>query len=384
MRVDHRPPPTLCGILLLLAACAESGPQAPAAPIDPPAGVVLDSSQMRHIRTALAESASVQPTIRTTGLVHFNGERSTTVLSPISGPVARLLVSLGDEVRPGTILATVASPDFAAAIAEYRKADAAWRNAARIAALNDKLLATGSLPRAERDQSASELVEAAADRAAARATLTALGVDDSLLAALPGEAPATDLSAAIRAPIAGTVVERTITPGQLLEAGSTPTFTLADLSTMWVDANVFAADLAAVQVGDSVTLSSEALTRPLTGRVEFVGALVDPTTRAAAVRIVVPNPDRQLRQNMLVQAELTSRITRRAVVVPVSAVLRDDDNLPYLFIARAEAGRFDRRRITLGARVGDHYEITAGLHAGERIVVEGGLYLSTSGGGNTP
>jgi cobalt-zinc-cadmium efflux system membrane fusion protein len=379
MTADTLPLPRLVVLLLLLGACGPA--DHPAADTVPPdsVGVVLDSAQATHVRTAPAESISFHPTIEATGTVLFNGERSTAVVSPISGPVSRLAVSLGREVHPGQVLATVTSADFAAAIADFRKADAAWQNASRIAELNEKLLATGALPRAERDQSASDLVEATADRAASLAALAAVGLDDSTLATIDDGRVPPDLAPAIRAPIAGTVVERLITPGQLLEAGATPAFTIADLGSMWVDASVFAGDVARVRVGDSARVTSDALSDTLTGAVTYVGALVDPTTRATAVRILVPNRGRLLRQNMLVHVTITSATSRSGVLVPVSAVLRDDENLPYLFVAQGEGRRFDRRRITLGERVGDRYEVVSGLHRGEPVVTEGGLYLSEAG-----
>ncbi len=362
---------------LLASACSTPAPAGDPGQATSRDSVALDSSQVAAIATATAERASFQPAVLTTGTVRFNGERSTEVIAPISGPVSRLVVSLGDHVAPGEVLATVASPDFAAAVADYRKAATAWQNAKRIADLNDKLLATGALPRAERDQSASDLAEATADLAAARSALQSLGIAEATLDA-SSDAGADSVAPAIRAPIAGTVVERLITPGQLLEAGATPAFTIADLGTMWVDANVFGADLADVRRGDRAVITTDASSDSFPGRVDYVGALVDPDTRATAVRIVVPNPGHQLRQNMLVRVRIASARSREAVLVPVSAVLRDDENLPYLFV-QTGPGHYLRRRISLGQRSGDRYEVTGGLDGGEQVVVQGGLFLAEAG-----
>ncbi len=370
-------------IALAVLTLVSSGCSREAEPTNPPAGptsdgVTLDSTQLTAIATAPAERTDFAPMVLTTGTVHFNGERSTQVIAPISGPVSRLVVTLGDRVSAGAVLATVASADFAQAVADYRKANTAWHNAKRIDDLNEKLLTTGALPRAERDQSASDLAEATADREAALSAMRSLGFDDSTLAAILTDGGTGAVTPAIRAPIAGTVVERLITPGQLLEAGTTPAFTIADLGTMWVDANVFGIDLANVRKGDRAVISTEASPDSLPGRVDYVGALVDPDTRATAVRIVVPDPTHSLKQNMLVRVTITSGAHREAVLVPVQAVLRDDENLPYLFI-RTGPGTFARRRITVGARSGDRYEVTDGLAGGEEVVVRGGLYLAETG-----
>jgi cobalt-zinc-cadmium efflux system membrane fusion protein len=113
--------------------------------------------------------------------------------------------------------------------------------------------------------------------------------------------------------------------------------------------------------------------------VDYVAALVDPATKATAVRLVVPNRRELLKRDMLVQVIIRAAAPRKGLLVPVSAVLRDDENLPYLFIAMAD-GSFLRRRIELGGRVADRYEVANGLSSGEQVVVDGGLYLQTMAG----
>lgn len=339
--------------------------------------VTLDSTQLAGIESQPAESTTFQQTVTTTGTVTFNGERSTQVISPISGPVVQLVARLGDRVQAGAVLATVSSPDFAQAIADYRRSDAEWRNANRIAKLDDQLLATGALPQAERDQAYSDLASAAADRDAARSALHALGLTDSAVTALDSDSTATP-QPAIRAPIGGTVVERLVTPGQLLEAGSTATFTIADLGTVWVEANLFSGDLTGIRDGDDAVVTINASADSFPGKVIYVGALVNPESKATGVRLLVPNRGRALRQNMLVSVRITSAREQSGILVPVTAVLRDDENLPYLFV-RQGPRQFARRRISLGERTGDRYQVTSGLTTGEEVVVKGGLYLSEAG-----
>lgn len=366
--------------ILALAVVACGRPADDNATVAPPLrdGVTLDSAQRTRITSTEAVEASFHPEIQTTGTVLFDGDHSTQVIAPIAGPVSTIRVSLGAEVRAGDVLATVVSPDYAQAIADYRKSDAAWRNARRVADLNQKLLDTGALPRAELEQSQSDLAEAAADRDAARSALMALGLDDDALQALLDGSAGAGGAPAIRAPIAGTIVERLITPGQLLEAGTTPAFTIANLDRIWVDANVFGGDLANVHVGDLATVVMSGTADSLTGRVAFVGALVDPASRAVAVRIVVSNTGRALRQNMLVTVILKAGTAERGVMVPVSAVLRDENSLPYVFVNPAP-GRYLRRRVTLGARNAERYQIRSGVVAGEQVVTDGSVYLSAMG-----
>jgi cobalt-zinc-cadmium efflux system membrane fusion protein len=336
--------------------------------------VTLEQAQRGQVHTERVEPTEFHASVTTTGTVAFDGDRSTQVLAPISGPVARLLVSPGAVVRAGEPLATVASPDFASAVAGYRKADVSWRNADRIAKQDEQLFANDALSRRDLDQAHADLAAAAADREAARLQLRSLGVDPDAIDSLGSGKPAPGAAAAIRAPIAGTVVERLITPGQLLQAGTTPCFTIADLSTVWVLANVFESDVGAVARGETATITTDASPDTLTGRVDYVAALVDPATKATAVRIVVPNRNRVLRRDMLVRVSIRALEPRTGLLVPVAAVLRDDENLPFVWIA-AGGTRFARRRIELGQRIGDRYEVRSGLAAGDVVATDGALFL---------
>jgi cobalt-zinc-cadmium efflux system membrane fusion protein len=132
-----------------------------------------------------------------------------------------------------------------------------------------------------------------------------------------------------------------------------------------------------VAVGDPAEVLSTAGRPPLPGKVTYIAALVDPNTRAIAVRLDVANPGEVLKRDLYVQVALHSRRQSNGLLVPVSAVLRNDENLPFVFVANAD-GTFARRRVQIGARSGDRQEITAGLRAGEPVVVDGALFLQTA------
>jgi len=366
--------------LVLVAGCGK----APAVMRDTtavardPNRVKVDSAQRERFKIERVDSVRFTPIISTTGTVAFSADHSTQVLAPMSGPVTRILVNPGASVHPGEALAAVSSPDFASAVSAYRKADAVWQNAKKIADLDEQLFKNDALARRELDQARTDLAGAGADKESAMLQLTALGVDQATITAVEQGKVAGPIEAMIRAPIAGTLVEKLITPGQLLQAGTTPCFTIADLSSVWVMANVFEADIRSVHQGDVALVTTEASSDTLPGVVDYVAALVDPNTRATAVRLVVPNRYELLKRDMLVQVLLHSKTSRKGLVVPVSAVLRDDENLPFLYVAMPD-GSFARRRIDLGGRLANGYAITSGLAAGERIVVDGSLYLSTLG-----
>ena len=334
----------------------------------------LTPDQLEHLKIAPVASVAFRPEVQTTGTVAFDGDMSTQVLSPISGPVMRILVQPGAWVKRGDVLATVSSPDFATAVSDFRKAQATAVQARRVAGLDSALFKNDGIARRDMEQAQTDALSAEADRDAALQALQALGVDESTLAGLRENKAVAAVQGVIRAPIEGTVVEKLINPGQLLQAGATPTFTVADLSTVWVMASVFESDLASVVRGDKVDVVTGASPHPLAGTVDYVEALVDPATKATRVRVVVPNVGHLLKRDMYVTATIHSSKEKHGILLPVSAVLRDENNLPFVFV-QLPTGGFERRQVTLGSRVNDQYEISAGLKDGERVIQVGGLFL---------
>jgi membrane fusion protein, heavy metal efflux system len=367
----------LLALALLASAACQRNHSADAAPASTPkatSAFILTEEQRARIHTAPVSMSTYRPTIRTTGTVAFNGDRSTPVISQMSGPVIRLLVNPGTSVTEGTALATVASPDFAQAIATYQKAQTALQNAARIANLDEQLFQNDAIARNDRDQARADSASAVADREAAIAQMVALGVDSTTVQDIREGKPIPPAYGIIRAPIAGVVVEKLCNPGQVLTGGQTQCFTIADLSTVWVMANVFETDIGQVDKGEPVVITTDASPDSFPGRVDYVAALVDTATRATAVRVVVQNHREILKRDMYVRAAIEANHPRTGLLVPVSSVLRDEQNLPFVFIAAADGG-FDRRSITIGSRVGDAYEVPSGLSPGDRVVTEGGLFL---------
>jgi cobalt-zinc-cadmium efflux system membrane fusion protein len=375
-RSMSRPARALLAVAMMaLAACGRSADDR-AAPPDAssnPHNATLTAAQRQHIKLYTVAPAPFERTIEATGVVDFDNDQATSVLAPFSGPVARLLVEPGQQVAKGQPLALVDSPDFAAAIGAYSKALVAARNARRLADADIDLSQHEGLPRRELEQVQTDAASAEADRDAALQALLALDIDPSTLKAIQaGHAPAR-IRGVIRAPVAGTVAQKLITPGQLLQAGTTECFTVADLSRMWVIAQVAPSELGTVRVGDPATIDAGGV-GAVHGTVDNLGALVDPDTRAVPVRVVVDNASGRLRKQMYVHVRIQSRQPQRALLLPVSAVLHDDENLPFVYVAQRD-GSFARRHVTPGERVGDRYPIPQGLKAGDQVVVDGGLFV---------
>jgi membrane fusion protein, heavy metal efflux system len=334
----------------------------------------LTDAQRKNIQLFTVALSRFRRTVETTAAVDFDNDQATSVLAPFSGPVSRMLVSIGDEVTQGQALATVDSPDFATAISTYQKAIATARTNRKLADLDKDLLQHNGVSQREYEQAQTDATNAEADRDAALRALVSLNVPSATLDAIREGRPVSTPAGVIRSPVAGTVVEKLVTPGQLLEAGTTLCFTVANLSHVWVMAQLFGSDLAAVSVGDPAEVVTGVDANNFPGKVDKISALVDPNTRAVAVRVVVENPRHSLRKQMYVRVLIHSRNESTGLLIPVSAVLRDDDNLPFVYVAQAD-GSFARRHITLGSRVADQYEVPTGLRAGDQVVVSGALFV---------
>jgi cobalt-zinc-cadmium efflux system membrane fusion protein len=360
--------------LMALAGCSSKAESQAAPAADKPQNVTLTSAQRQHIHLLTLASSSFHRSIETSGVVDFDHDRAAQVLAPFSGPVTEVLVNQGDKVKQGQALARVDSPDFAAAAGAYRKALAAAHTADQLAATDRELFAHQAISQREQAQAQSDAIGADADRDADLQALLALHVDQQTIAAIRAGQPVAHGQGVIRAPISGSVVEKFIAPGQLLAAGSTPSFTVADTSKMWVMAQLFGDEAAAVKTGDQVTIDTDADGATIHGKVTNVGTVVDPDTRSIAARVLVDNPDGALKRQMYVRVQIQSSDLHEGLLVPVSAVLRDDENLPFVYVAASDGG-YAQRSVTLGERVDDRFVIPTGLHAGDEVVVDGAIFL---------
>ena len=356
---------TLC----LAAGCEKSANNQATAN---PTNVTLTDAQRPNIKLTTVAEGRFRKTVATTGIVDFDNDQATAMLAPFSGAVSKIFVQPGAVVKKGDPLATVVSPDYASAVSTYRKALVTAQNTRRLADLDKDLLAHQGVSAREAQQAETDAANDESDRDAALQSLQSLGVDPGLITDTQDGRVTAAVLGTIRSPIAGTVVERLIQPGQLLQTGATPVFTVADLSKVWVMAHVFGTDLAAVHLGDIAEISVPGKT--LGGTVDNIAAQVDPNTRSVAVRVVVNNPGDFLKRQMYVQVAIQDRQQTPGLLIPVSAVLRDDQNLPFVYVGQPD-GSFARAHVNLGYRSGDQHAIDSGLTPGQQVVTDGALFL---------
>jgi membrane fusion protein, heavy metal efflux system len=347
--------------LALVGGCSSSSDEKSATPAL--ANVRLTKAQRSHIQLYTVVPVGYRQKIEAPGTVDFDNDQATSVVSPFTGPVTRIFVALGQHVAKGQPLAAVASADVANAVAAYRKAAVASANARRVAAADRDLAAHNGISEREAAQAQTDAASAEADRVAALQALASMGAS-----------PGSGLNGIIRAPVSGIIADKTVTPGQLLQAGSSTAFTVANLSQVWVLAQVAPDDLSKVGFGDAATIDPGNGTGPFHGTVQNIGATVDPNTRAIVARIIAPNPGGLLKKQMYVDVSIESGRVSTGLLVPVSAVLRDDQNLPFVYLALPD-GSFVRRHVTLGYRDSQNYDVTSGLASGDKVVANGAIFL---------
>jgi cobalt-zinc-cadmium efflux system membrane fusion protein len=170
-------------------------------------------------------------------------------------------------------------------------------------------------------------------------------------------------------------VERLVAPGQVIQAGGTQVFTISNMSSVWVLANVYQKDLPYVHLGDPVTVTTDSYPgAEFRGKISYMAAALDANTRTLQARIDVKNPGGKLKKDMYVVATVQAETIQNALTVPTAAVLRDAENQPFVYVVN-QNNQFARRAVTLGASAGDNTQLVSGVAPGERVLGDGSLFL---------
>jgi cobalt-zinc-cadmium efflux system membrane fusion protein len=332
----------------------------------------VPQDQMAHIQVVTVEKTTLPRRLRFAGNVTYNAFKTTPVFSPIGGPVHEILVAPGQTVQAGQPLLTVNSPDYSAARSAYLKARDAFFLADKVYTRSKDLYAHGAMAEADLQQAETSRSQAQADLQASEDMLRALGIRDP--EAMIKNPPKMTLQIPLPAPVSGEIVERLVGPGQLLQAGATQVFTISDMSTVWVLVNVYQSAVAYAHVGDSVDITTDTYPQVFHGKISYVAPALDPNTRTLQARIVTSNPRKILKKDMYVTAVLQSGMIQNALTVPDAAVLRDTENIPFVYV-QSGANQFARRLVKIAESQDGRTQITDGLKEGEHVVGDGSLFL---------
>ena len=334
----------------------------------------VPQDQLAHLKTAQVRTATWAAAVHTTGTVDWDADHTTQAITQVNGPISRILVDLGTPVQKDQALLYVSSPDVANAIATYRKARNREAYNKRIVDRMRELLDRGAIATKDFQSSEADYNDATTDTQNSLQALRIFGITGQEIDAAEKQGAQVNTELAVRSPISGVIVQKLVSPGQVIQAGQTVCFSISDVSTVWVQGHIFDRDLASVRSGDPVDESNPSLQRNFHGTVSYIGSFVDPDTRTTPVRIVTRNPGGLLKKDMFVDAVVHTGTQAHTLVVPVSAVLRDDKNEPLVYV-ESEPGKFAQRSITTTGQQDGLIAVSSGLREGETVVADGSLFL---------
>jgi RND family efflux transporter MFP subunit len=360
-------------------AGAQPSPAASAATSNAPLPDVIvslsrDAVERAGIVVASVTSGTSATEMRLPGVVEPNAYRQVVVTPLVAGRVTRVGPALGDRVGRGQSLAEIYSPTLAEAQTRYISAQTMLDAHDRELQRTQKLVEIGAASRQELEKIHAEHAAQTAAVQSARSQLELLGVSASALEKMvPGRTVSATTN--VRAPIDGVVTERGANVGLNVDT-ATKLFTVVDLSTVWVVADLYEKDFSRVRVGSEAAITTSA--RPdvtLRGRVSYIDPQVSADTRTAKVRIEVPNTGGELRLGMYADVVVSGAPGASAPRVPRSAVQNVGDRTVVYLANPKEPGKFAEREVRLGQTSGEQVEVVSGVQPGDVVVIEGSFFV---------
>ena len=371
----RNPPQVALGVGDAVAA-PESVPGVKAA--SAPAAVELLETQLKAVKVEVAAERDFPVEKSAVGSIDFNEEMLTQVFTPYQGRIVGLFAKVGDEVKKGQPLFAIDSPDLVQAsstmISSAGVLELTTRNLERLKMLYESRAT--SLKELEQSKSDNQTAQGA--YRAARDAVRIYGKTDAEIDRIVEERRV-DPALAVSSPIEGRITARNAAPGLLVQPGSQPApFVVADISTMWMQANVTESDSPAFEVGQEVKVTVMAHPgRVFEGRISTIGSSVDPITHRVLVRSEIDDPQHELRSGMFANFVIRTGAPMRSVAVPVDGVVREGDGTMTVWVT-ADRRRFTQRAVKVGLLRDGYYQILEGLQAGELVATEGALFLSNA------
>ena len=337
----------------------------------------LESAQIEtEAAVALEGASATEAGLRTTGTVQPNAYKETPVFPIAGGIVREVKAELGDRIRQGQVIAVVFSTELAEAQAEYLKMMAELEEHHQHYTRTAELLEIGAVSREELERVTSMHKTAEAKLASVRQQLILLGMTEREADALHDPDQVQSL-VTVPAPVSGTVISRTVNPGEVVEKGK-ELFRVVDLSHVWVIGQVYENDFRSVNIGTHAVVTTPSYPdKTFMGRVSYIDPRVDTQTRTAQVRIEVANGGEALKLGMFVDVSFNATavpVANRAVTVSQEAIQMIGAK-PVVFIATGQAGAFVQREVTMGPEANGLVPVYSGVDAGERVVTRGSFFL---------
>jgi cobalt-zinc-cadmium efflux system membrane fusion protein len=339
---------------------------------DTPLTVKATPMLMQQIKIIAIGSGQVHDSLRLPARVELDQQRVARIGATVTGRITETKAVLGQEVRKGEQLAILNSTELGMAQSAYLKTRSQLALRQLVANRAKRLFASDIIPKAELEERESLLTEADIDLRTATDQLRVFGMSDADLARLAKERKIHSLLP-ITTSIQGTIIERTVTLGQVVQPAD-GLFTVADLSHVWVVAELPEQQAHWAHKGDEALVTIAALPdQEQRGRLIYVADMVDPQTRTVTVRMDIPNPQRIFKPEMLATLVIHKQGAQE-LVLPDSAVIRVDDR-DHVFV-QTTADEFTLKPVKLGIRDGDMRHVIEGLRQGDKVVVEGSFHLN--------
>ncbi|WP_447980334.1 efflux RND transporter periplasmic adaptor subunit [Candidatus Nitrospira bockiana] len=365
----------LLGVLLTVGCGRHEEPMASnAATPTPAAEPRVQPEPANRIETAVVASSQQSSTLTLVGKVAYGEDRYSKISSPVQGRVLEVRARLGDQVKAGQVLLIIDSPDIAQAYSDFIKENSELTFATRAYELAKDLYETKALALKDLKQAENDLIKAKAEFRRAKERLLSLRVPAEELDK-PLDKQKITSRFEMRSPLTGTVVERTVTPGQSVGGDASQVlFTVADLDTLQVVADVYERDLDLVHVGQTATVTVEAYQHvKFPAAIAAIGDVVDPVSRTIKVRAWVNNEAHKLKPEMFARLHVEIGDGTDFIAVPKEAVL-EIDGKEYVYLARDD-GQYTRQEVKVGTASDGQVRIVDGLKPGQRIVTKGAIFL---------
>jgi cobalt-zinc-cadmium efflux system membrane fusion protein len=341
-----------------------------------PDSIDLSDSQLSAVKVEPVRIRDFPVEKEAVGSINFNQDLQVQVFTPYQGRIIALFAEVGNDVKKGETLFTIDSPDLLSAestlIAAAGVLELTTRNLARL----KDLYTTRAVSQRDLDQGVSDQQTAEGNLRAGRDAVRIFGKTDAEIDQIIADRKA-DPTLVVRSPIDGRITDRNAAPGLFVQPGSAPApYTVADINTMWMLANVTEDDSPAFRVGQTVQVKINAFPGEVfDGTVTTVGSSVDPNTRRVLVRSEIKDPKHELRSGMFANFIITVGAPVRSPAIPLNGVVREGDGTQTIWVT-ADRRRFTRRTVQIGQQRDDYRQILKGVQAGELVATDGAIFLS--------
>jgi cobalt-zinc-cadmium efflux system membrane fusion protein len=344
----------------------------------PDDSVELSETQLKFVRVATVEDRDFPIEKGSVGSIDFNEELLTQVFTPYQGRIIGLFAKVGDEVQKGQLLFTIDSPDLLQACSNLIAAAGVLQLTTKNLGRLKSLYETRAISQKDLEQAISDQQTAEGALRAARDAVRIFGKTDAEMDRMIADRKV-DPILVVPSPITGRITLRNAAPGLFVQPGNAPApFTVADISTMWMLANVAESDSPAFSVGQEVKVSVMAFpNRTFDGRISTIASWVDPATRRVLVRSEVADPKHELRAGMFANFVIRTGAPVRSPAISMDGVVREGDGTMTVWVT-ADRRRFTKRTVKIGLQRDGYMQILEGVQAGELVASEGALFLSTA------